>query len=450
MPVPAPTAERQRPRARLAFALVRAHLRSRRRHGTGRTSLALAVLGMGAGVMMLTSVLGVMNGLQLGFIEDLVEIGSFHLRVRRDGDGPRIIAPAAVQSVRELPEVRTITPFADLTAMVGRPGSGDRHAMTLRVVPADVGTAEPVFAQQLGLGEAPIAAGTVILGVEAAARLGVRVGDAVSADLIDRTGAGGLPVARSAPLVVAGMFASGFYNYDRHWALLSLATAELVTGGRLPLEYGIKLGSRFRDQPARQAVEALLAAEYPDGGYTVRSWREFNQAFYGALRTEKLLMSALIGLVFVVVSFNVFHGMRRRIQERRQEIGVLRALGATPAMLRLAYSLEAAALGATGVACGVAAGMAVAGNLTALLALTESVSDALLAVASRFAAAPPARLELLAGSTFYLEVVPSRILLHEAVLTCAVAIGAGLIAALAAGRWLRVITPERILREART
>ena len=50
---------------------------------------------------------------------------------------------------------------------------------------------------------------------------------------------------------------------------------------------------------------------------------------------------------------------------------------------------------------------------------------------------------------FQLAEIPNRVLLHEAVLTCAVAIGAGLIAALAAGRWLRVITPERIMREAR-
>ncbi len=452
MTVPARSAERGPVRAsvagdvRLALALVGVHLRGR--PGRGRASLALAVVGMGAGVMMLTSVLGIMNGLQLGYIEDLVEIGSFHLRLSRDGHEP--ISAAVLRDIEEHPSVRTVTPLADVATLAGRPAGGFRHGMTLRAVPADVAVREPSFAQELGLGAAPLEPGTVQIGVGAAARLGVGVGDTVAVYLIDRTTGGALPTAAGiASLKVAGIFESGFTEFDLYWAVTSLPTAEQVGGGELPLEYGIKLASRFRDSAAREAVDAILAGAYPDRGYAVRTWREFNQAFYGALRTEKLLMSTLIALVFVVVAFNVFHGMRRRIQERRQEIGVLRALGATPAMLRLAYSVEAAAGGVIGVACGLAAGLAIADNLTALLRLTESVTSALLEAARHFTARPPLQPALPARSLFHLDEIPNRVLLHEAVLTCAVAIGAGLTAALAAGRWLRSITPERIMREAR-
>ena len=446
MPATAPRAEPARSAAgdvRLALTLVAAHLRGRRGHGSGRASLALAVAGMAAGVMMLTSVLGIMNGLQLGYIEDLVEIGSFHLRISRDGD--RAVSPGVLAEIDRHPSVRTVTPLADMVTMVGRPASAARHVMTLRAVPADIAVRDPSFAEQLGLGAAPLARGTVTLGIAAAVLLGVGAGDTVAVNLIDAAPAG-RPVARTARLIVAGTFESGFADFDRRWALASLPTAEVMTGGELPLEYGVKLTDRFRDRIARAAVEAILAG-HPHEDYRVRSWREFNQAFYGALRTEKLLMSTLLALVFVVVGFNVFHGMRRRIQERRQEIGVLRALGATPTMLRLAYAVEATAAGAAGAVCGLAVGLAIADNLAALLRLTESVTNGLLDAARPFAA--PARLPFRPPSMFQLAEIPNRVLLHEAVLTCAVAIGAGLIAALAAGRWLRVITPERIMREAR-
>lgn len=448
MPATAPRAEPARSAAgdvRLALTLVAAHLRGRRGHGSGRASLALAVAGMAAGVMMLTSVLGIMNGLQLGYIEDLVEIGSFHLRISRDGD--RAVSPGVLAEIDRHPSVRTVTPLADMVTMVGRPASAARHVMTLRAVPADIAVRDPSFAEQLGLGAAPLARGTVTLGIAAAVLLGVGAGDTVAVNLIDAAPAG-RPVARTARLIVAGTFESGFADFDRRWALASLPTAEVMTGGALPLEYGVKLTDRFRDRIARAAVEAILAG-HPHEDYRVRSWREFNQAFYGALRTEKLLMSTLLALVFVVVGFNVFHGMRRRIQERRQEIGVLRALGATPAMLRLAYAVEATAAGAAGAVCGLAVGLAIADNLAALLRLTESVTNGLLDAARPFAAPAPARLPFRPPSMFQLAEIPNRVLLHEAVLTCAVAIGAGLIAALAAGRWLRVITPERIMREAR-
>ncbi len=454
---PAPARSAAAGDVRLALALVAAHLRGRRGpgggsngdgRGGGRASLALAVAGMAAGVMMLTSVLGIMNGLQLGYIEDLVEIGSFHLRIDRGG---RTVSPGVLAEIGRHPSVRSVTPLADLVTMVGRAASPARQVMTLRAVPADIAVREPSFVEQLGLKAAPLPRGAVTLGVAAAVGLGVAAGDTVAVNLIDAA-AGGRAVARTARLIVAGTFESGFADFDRHWALTSLETAEQMTGGALPLEYGVKLSDRFRDRPARATVEAILGGEHPGGDYRVRSWREFNQAFYGALRTEKLLMSTLIGLVFVVVGFNVFHAMRRRIQERRQEIGVLRALGATPAMLRLAYSVEATAGGAAGVVLGLAAGLAIADNLAPLLRLTESVTTALLDAARPFSAeasAAQARLPFRPPSMFRLAAIPNRVLLHEAVLTCAVAIGAGLIAALAAGRWLRDVTPERIMREAR-
>lgn len=433
---------------RFAMTLVFAHLRSKSTNRSGRTSLILVVLGMGAGVMMLTSVLGVMNGLQLNFIEDLVEIGSFHVRARSHVG--RAIDPGTIESIRALPAVRVIMPFSDLTAMVGRPGSNDRHGMNLRAVPADVWAAEPVFADQLGLGKNPILPDTVIIGAAAASQLGVGVGDAIIVDLIDRisSNVSGAPIARETQLIVAGTFVSSYYEYDLSWGLISLSTANSITSGQLPLEYGIKLVDRFRERTLSAAIEEIIAFDDPENDYTVKSWRDFNQALYGALRTEKLLMTALIGLVFIVVSFNMFYLTRRRIQERQQEIGVLRALGATPMMLRAAYSVESAVVGTAGVACGVAAGMAIAGNLTALLELTELVINMLLSVATRLTSAPSTHTQFVSVTSFYIEVVPSRIILYEVVITCVIAIGSGLVASLAAGRWIETIAPERILREA--
>ena len=47
----------------------------------GNASSFLSVAGIAVGVMTLTVVLAVMNGFQLGFIESIVEISSYHLQV---------------------------------------------------------------------------------------------------------------------------------------------------------------------------------------------------------------------------------------------------------------------------------------------------------------------------------------------------------------------------------
>ena len=66
---------------RLSVAVLVAgrYFRTRRRE-TGNASSILSVAGIAVGVMTLTVVLGVMNGFQLGFIESIVEISSYHLQ----------------------------------------------------------------------------------------------------------------------------------------------------------------------------------------------------------------------------------------------------------------------------------------------------------------------------------------------------------------------------------
>lgn len=52
-----------------------------KRKTSGIASSFIAVGGLTVGVMALIAVLSVMNGFQLGFIDDILEISSFHLRL---------------------------------------------------------------------------------------------------------------------------------------------------------------------------------------------------------------------------------------------------------------------------------------------------------------------------------------------------------------------------------
>ncbi|MFW5688153.1 MAG: hypothetical protein ACOC1U_01170, partial [Spirochaetota bacterium] len=76
------------------------HFRTKRRE-KGHTAGILSVLGIAAGVMTLIAVIAVMNGFQFGTIEDILEVGSFHVQVDLDADldgDPASEAPAVVGS----------------------------------------------------------------------------------------------------------------------------------------------------------------------------------------------------------------------------------------------------------------------------------------------------------------------------------------------------------------
>jgi lipoprotein-releasing system permease protein len=425
----------------LAFVSLR-YFRSRRQ-ASGGTATILSVLGVAVGVMTLTAVLGVMNGFQLGFIESILELSSYHLQVERT-DG-RALAPELVRRLSGLPMVTAVVPFSEQQVILEGRYLGSRGCL-LRGVPADVASQDPSFRARLEMVEGTFDLGDpadTVLGVELARHLGVAVGDTVSALSL-----GGGSFASLAPVRrlyrVTGLFRSGYYEYDLGWAFVNLGGAGSGRAGEPPLHYGLKLRNRFHDEAALRAVRALLGA----GPYRVGSWREFNRAFFAALRMEKLLMMILIGLIFVVVGFNIYHSLRRSVRERFEEIGVLKALGASQGSVQYIFVTEGLLIGLIGGGVGQALGLLLAANINAVFRTVEAVANLVLGLAARLLSplAGGERFALFSPSYFYLSEVPSRVLFPEALLVMLFAVGSCLLAALFAAFPVRRVLPAEVLR----
>ena len=89
-----------------------------------------------------------------------------------------------------------------------------------------------------------------------------------------------------------------------------------------------KDGAAVRRDLAMELYKARLLRR-PDGG-EVRTWEEFRQTLLGAIQNEKTLMAIMLSLVLVVAGFTIFAILSMMITEKRRDIGILSALGATP------------------------------------------------------------------------------------------------------------------------
>lgn len=425
----------------LAFASLR-YFRSRRQ-GSGVAATILSVLGVVVGVMTLTAVLGVMNGFQLGFIESILELSSYHLQVERTDGRP--LEPATLQRLSRLPMVAAAVSFSEQQVIVEGRFAGSRGCL-LRGVPADVAGLDPGFRSRLQMVEGEFTLTgprDIVLGVELARHLGVGVGDTVSALALGGTSFASLtPVRRL--YRVTGLFRCGYYEYDLGWAFVKLSEASGGRAGEPQVRYGLKLRNRFRDASALRAVRALLGP----GPYRAGSWREFNRAFFAALRMEKLLMMILIGLIFVVVGFNIYHSLRRSVRERFEEIGVLKALGASQGTVQYIFVAEGLLIGLIGGGLGLALGLLLSANVNAVFRAVEALANLALSLASRLILplAGGERFTLFSPAYFYLSEVPSRVLFPEAFLVVLFAVGSCLLAALFASAPVRRVLPAEVLR----
>ncbi len=421
------------------------HFRTKRRE-KGHTAGILSVLGIAAGVMTLIAVLAVMNGFQFGTIEDILEIGSYHLQVDFPSEAQAFDPADASALVSALPGVRAAVPYAE-TYGLAYGYFPDPLAIVVRAVPRDMLDRDRTLAANLEIvsGRWALDPGSIVFGQELARRLGVRVGDTVEVVGFSGSFAPGAPATTSFELT--GIFKSGFLEYDAGWAFLGLGGGSGALDVDAASRVGVKLDDRFRDRLVARRIGIVLP------GARVESWREYNRAIFGALRLEKTMMMLLIGLIFVVVAVNIYQSLRRSVAERTEEIGVLKAIGAPPLPLQLVFVLEGLWIGLFGGFIGLGLGLLVSLNINELFGLAEIVVNAVVyagqwvvGLVSGSDAGATGAFSIFSPAYFYLDEVPAVIVPVEVLAIVTFAVLSATIAAWVASRRVSSIAPAAVLR----
>lgn len=410
----------------------------------GHASVRLSVLGITAGVMTLIAVLSVMNGFQSSTIRNILEVSSYHLRVESERGSE--FSEETLREARELPNVTSVVPFTDVQALAR--GFFQRPAtVLLRAVPADLQELDPGLAEQLEIVEGSFDLERergVVIGSELARSLGTGVGEAVSLVHLPKSAAEARRPEET-QMVVTGIFRTGYLDFDRSWAFISLSDAE-EQFGQVASTLGIKLRNRYQDQASAKRLRGYLSSSASER-YEVISWRSFNRGIFGALRVEKSMMLLLVGLIFLVVAVNIFHTLNRSVAERQEEIALLRAVGATPREVTSVFLGQGVRIGFWGATAGLLLGLFVSVNINGVFEAAELLINLLLGLLARLSSGVGQGVEIFSSRDFYLAEVPVEIRFSEALLVYLFAVLSATLAGYAASRRVSAVSPATILRE---
>ena len=414
-------------------------------------SPVLSILGIATGVLALIVIMAVMNGFQLGFIESIIEVSSYHLRVE---SVPREKIGQAQELLLSVPGIRAAVPFREFQALARgrRSGQQAQQAVLVRGLPENVLELDHGFAGRLNFtrGSFDISENnSVLLGSGLAARLGLGVRDQVTmfslSGIFAAEDDGGYDT-----FVITGIFTTGFSDYDHSWAFVNIENDSFFMD-ESDIVIGVKIANRFHDRQALEQARNVLTAA---GGFEearLSSWREYNRSFFGALRTEKLFMFILVGLIFIVVGLNIFQAQRRAVMQRREEIGLMRAVGGSEKAVRVVFLLDGAIIGLSGASIGLVLGIITASNIQNFFTLIENIVNAVINfinfTARLFGAGQADNFAIFSPATFYIgDEIPSRILTQDVVLVFLFGFLSALVAAWFASRKAVQIQPAEVLR----
>ncbi len=92
-------------------------------------------------------------------------------------------------------------------------------------------------------------------------------------------------------------------------------------------------------------------------------WEELNHGLFTALRIQQIMMSLVLALIIVVAAFTVIATLIMVVLDKKREIAVLKAMGATDGAVLRAFLYQGTIIGITGTLFGLVLGLAVCKGL---------------------------------------------------------------------------------------
>jgi lipoprotein-releasing system permease protein len=345
---------------RFELFLAARYLRAKRRQAVVGVVTAISIAGVAAGVAALIIALAITNGMRRDLQDRLVDSSAHVELMRIDGDGIKDWRPL-LERLGHLPHVVAASPGIYEQVFVAHQARGG-GAMMEGILPADelrvsglLSTATPGSLQSLQPQPGPSAASgepPILLGKDLADTVGVEVGDHVT--LISPQGEltpmGMMP--KYMPFRVAGIFHSGFYQYDAEMGFVRLADAQ-----RLYDEPDLLSVISFKVDAPDRAPEIARTIEQAAGkGYMTTNWTEQNHELFRALKEEQVVTFIVIALIVIVAALNILIALTMMVMEKTRDIAVMMSFGVEPAQVWRIFLLQGFLISVIGTALGLALG----------------------------------------------------------------------------------------------
>jgi len=388
------------------------YLRAKRRQAFIGIITGISIAGVAAGVASLIVALAINNGFRQDLQDRLIGSSSHISLLRIADDGikdwsplldrlskqPHVVAaaPAIFEQVlisrgprargavlkgmipayeRKVGDLLSTVKEGSAAALDEAEPEQDRVGTAASAVPGAPATgtsATEASPDSLGPIRARVAAmPPIILGKDMADNLGATVGSVVlvTSPQGELTPFGMVP--KYSRFRVAGIFNSGFYDYDSSWAFTRLSDAQRLFGlGDLISVIEFKVDDIYAADQVAQQLEGAAGT-----GFMTTNWKEQNKALFHALNMERLVTYITVGLIVFVAALNILISLIMMVMEKTKDIAVLMSMGTRKSQVRNIFIAQGVLIGVIGTAIGLLLGYAIsyAGGHYHLISLSPEV-----------------------------------------------------------------------------
>jgi lipoprotein-releasing system permease protein len=155
--------------------------------------------------------------------------------------------------------------------------------------------------------------------------------------------------------IITGIYDSDNKDYDGNYAYISLDNSqELFELEGKVNGVEMRLDNINNSENEKEKLKAALGSDFK-----VMTWYDLHEDFYSILKVERWVAFIILSLIIAVASFNILGSLTMTVIEKKRDIGVLKALGATNKMITNIFLFEGVSVGIIGMIAGTILGLGV-------------------------------------------------------------------------------------------
>ncbi len=210
-------------------------------------------------------------------------------------------------------------------------------------------------------------------------------------------------------LTVTGIYETGHYVHDSEFLLVPIYIGQELYGlGDALHGITVRISDPYAAERIKERIEPLLS-----GSEFAQTWIDMNRQFFEAIRLERTVMFFLLFFIIVVAAFGIMSTLITVTVQKRREIGIMKALGATVGQIVWVFLGQGMVVGLFGTLTGLGLGMT-------LIRYRNEVSQWL---------ARTLHVEIFPREVYQFSSIPAEVIPHDVMWIC---ISAFLICAFAA------------------
>ncbi len=339
------------------------YLRAKRRQAAVSVITGVAIAGIAIGVAALLVALALATGFREEVQEKILG-GTAHLNLLKPDNSGISDYRALTEKISTVPGVRAAT--ATMYDQVLLSANERQEPAILKGVDLSVTgkNANEIFTTTIegnpqdllpdpSATDAEPSLDGIMVGKELARILNLQRGDVVTAYAAKTR----LTPVGTTPLTtrfrVIGFSSSGLYEYDAHWAYISLAAAQRLNGeGDVAGVIQMKVDDLYAVNEIGRRV-----LEKSGSGFMTQNWQELNRLLFAAFKLQQSVIIVFFSLLIAIAALNIITTLTMAVIEKQGDIAILRTQGATPRSIMKIFMLQGVMIGIIGAVSGIILGL---------------------------------------------------------------------------------------------